>query len=73
MEQQVASRLRSAAGRTEAAAQTLYGLVQTTGFDELLTYDLPQDPFATFGYQPSTLTTRRLGAGSSLGTWGIVV
>ena len=46
MEQQVASRLRSAAGRTEAAAQTLYGLVQTTGFDELLTYDLPQDPFA---------------------------
>jgi hypothetical protein len=40
-----------------AAAQSsnLYGLVQTPNFNELLTYDLTQNPFATNGYQPSTL------------------
>jgi hypothetical protein len=34
---------------------TLYGLVRTSGFNELLTYDLTQNPFTLGGYQASTL------------------
>jgi hypothetical protein len=50
---------------------TLYGLISTPGFDELITYDLTQDPFATGGYISSTLAplnfTNLLPADSLIG------